>query len=43
MEKQGWVSIWLGNIKEEDSVREYVDLTYDEDDESVPSKIFYRF
>jgi Immunity protein 22 len=44
MEKQGWVSIWLGNIKEEDSsVREYVDLTYDEDGESVPSKFFIDF
>ncbi|SHM57904.1 immunity 22 family protein [Gracilibacillus kekensis] len=31
MEKQGWVSIWLGNINDEDSIGEYVDLTYDED------------
>ncbi|MNJ32626.1 immunity 22 family protein [Paenibacillus bouchesdurhonensis] len=43
MEKQGWVSIWLGNIKEEDSIGEYVDLTYDEDGESVPSKFFIDF
>lgn len=35
MEKQGWVSIWLGNIKEEDSIEKNVDLTYDEDGESV--------
>ena len=43
MEKQGWVSFWLGNIKEEDSIGEYVDLTYDEDGESVPSKFFIDF
>ncbi|MEK5215944.1 immunity 22 family protein [Psychrobacillus sp. FSL H8-0487] len=43
MEKQGWVSIWVGNIKEEDSIEEYVDLTYDEKGESVPSKFFIDF
>ncbi|WP_273128703.1 immunity 22 family protein [Bacillus weihaiensis] len=43
MEKQGWVSIWLGNIKDEDSIGEYVDLTYDEDGESVPSQFFMDF
>ncbi|RIW34295.1 hypothetical protein D3H55_09960 [Bacillus salacetis] len=43
MEKQGWVSIWLGNINDEDSIGEYVDLTYDEDGESVPSQFFIEF
>lgn len=43
MEKQGSVSIWLGTIKEEDSIEDYVDLTYDEDGESVPSKFFIDF
>ncbi|KUR61358.1 MULTISPECIES: immunity 22 family protein [Bacillus] len=43
MEKQGWVSIWLGTIKEGDSIEEYVDLKYDEDGESVPSKFFIDF
>lgn len=43
MEKQGWVSIWLGNFKEENSIREYVDLTYDEDGESIPSQFFIDF
>lgn len=43
MVKQGLVSIWLGNIKKDDSVGEYVDLTYDEDGESVPSKFFIDF
>ncbi|MCM3033912.1 hypothetical protein [Niallia sp. MER 6] len=27
MEKQGWVSIWLGYNNDQDSIREYVDLT----------------
>ncbi|UPO90547.1 immunity 22 family protein [Niallia sp. Man26] len=43
MEKQGWVSIWLGNINDEDSIGEYVDLTYDVDGESVPSQFFIDF
>ncbi|WP_039076054.1 immunity 22 family protein [Bacillus sp. MSP13] len=43
MEKQGWVSIWLGNINDEDSIGEYVDLSYDEDGESVPSQFFIDF
>ncbi|MCZ8533342.1 immunity 22 family protein [Psychrobacillus psychrodurans] len=43
MEKQGWVSIWLGNINDEDSIGECVDLTYDEDGESVPSQFFIDF
>jgi len=43
MEKQGWVSIWVGNIKEEDAIEEYVDLTYDEEGESEPSKFFIDF
>ncbi|WJE46691.1 immunity 22 family protein [Peribacillus frigoritolerans] len=43
MVKQGMVSIWLGNIKNENSIEEYVDLKYDEDGESVPSKFFIDF
>lgn len=43
MEKQGWVSVWLGNINDEDSIGEYVDLTCDEDGESVPSQFFIDF
>ncbi|MFP7392889.1 immunity 22 family protein [Niallia circulans] len=43
MEKQGWVSVWLGNINDEDSIGEYVDLTYDDDGESVPSQFFIDF
>lgn len=43
MEKQGWVSVWLGNINDMDSIEEYVDLTYDENGESVPSQFFIDF
>ncbi|WP_080874121.1 immunity 22 family protein [Oceanobacillus timonensis] len=43
MEKQGWVSIWGGDIKDVDSISEYVDLTYDEGGESVPSPFFVDF
>ncbi|MED3871863.1 immunity 22 family protein [Priestia megaterium] len=43
MEKQGIVSIWLGNIKNQKQLEKYVDLTYDEEGESVPSKFFEDF
>lgn len=43
MENQGWVSVWLGNTEENHSVGDYVDLTYDEDGESVPSQFFIDF
>ncbi|WP_370629667.1 immunity 22 family protein [Fictibacillus sp. 5RED26] len=37
IEKQGIVSIWLGNINTQSHLEEYVNLTYDEDGESFPS------
>ena len=43
MEKQGMVSIWLGNIKTQNQLEKYVNLIYDEDGESVPSKFFVDF
>lgn len=43
MENQGWVSVWLGNIEENHSVGDYLDITYDEDGESVPSQFFIDF
>ncbi|MFU0790810.1 immunity 22 family protein [Virgibacillus proomii] len=43
MEKQGTISIWLGNVKKESFLEEYVNLTYDEEGESVPSKFFIDF
>ncbi|MDQ0233425.1 immunity 22 family protein [Metabacillus malikii] len=43
MEKQGWVSIWLGNSSNEEAISEYVDLTYNEDGEAVPSRFYIDF
>lgn len=43
MEKQGMVSIWLGNIKNQDEIEKYVNLTYDDDGESVTSRFFADF
>jgi hypothetical protein len=43
MEKQGRVSIWLGNIKSQNHLEKYVDITYDEDGESIPSMFFVDF
>ena len=43
MQKQGMVSIWLGNIKAQNYLEKYVDLTYDEDGESEASKFFADF
>ncbi|WP_199794731.1 immunity 22 family protein, partial [Lentibacillus sp. Marseille-P4043] len=43
MEKKGIVSIWLGNVKEEYDLKEYVDLKYDEEGESIPSKFYVDF
>ncbi|MGE7184031.1 immunity 22 family protein [Peribacillus sp. NPDC006672] len=43
MENQGMVSIWLGNLKKENSIEEYVDITYDENGEAIASKFLMDF
>ncbi|KMK95302.1 immunity 22 family protein [Rossellomorea marisflavi] len=43
MEQPGMVSIWLGNMKTQNQLEKYVNLTYDEDGESVPSNFFSDF
>lgn len=43
METHGMVSIWLGNIKTQNELEKYVNLTYGDDGESVPSKFFVDF
>ena len=43
MDKQGSVSIWLGNLKREGDLDEYVTLKYDEDGDSLPSLFFRDF
>ena len=43
MYKQGKVSIWLGNIKNKSLLDGDVDVTYDEDGDSIPSKFYLDF
>ncbi|MCF2132362.1 immunity 22 family protein [Strepomyces sp. STD 3.1] len=43
MEKQGSVSIWLGNVNGRENLEEYVILKYDEDGDSIPSLFFRDF
>ncbi|MCY8233437.1 immunity 22 family protein [Priestia endophytica] len=43
MEKQGSISIWLGNLKGERDLEEYVALKYNEDGDSIPSPFFRGF
>ncbi|RAS72843.1 immunity 22 family protein [Priestia endophytica] len=43
MEKQGSVSIWLGNVKRKEDLEKYVALKYDEDGDSLPSLFFRDF
>lgn len=43
MEKQGSVSIWLGDVKRKEDLEEYVALQYDEDGDSIPSLFFRDF
>ncbi|MBC1639998.1 immunity 22 family protein [Listeria welshimeri] len=43
MERNGKVSIWLGNIEDQESLEKYVNLTYDDDGESVSSRFFLDF
>lgn len=42
MESKGTVSIWLGNI-EEDDLREYTAFVYDDEGECCPSIFFSNF
>jgi len=43
MEKKGMVSLWLGNCLNKEELEKYVDLTYDDEGESVPSKFLLDF
>ncbi|MBA4536290.1 immunity 22 family protein [Bacillus aquiflavi] len=43
MDKHGTVSIWFGNIKNQEALDRYVHLTYDDDGDSVPSRFFLEF
>ncbi|EJV71204.1 MULTISPECIES: immunity 22 family protein [Bacillus] len=43
MEVHGMVSIWLGNMKTQDQLDTYMDVTYDEEGDSIPAKFFVDF
>ncbi|SCC39206.1 immunity 22 family protein [Bacillus mycoides] len=43
MEVHGMVSIWLGNMKTQDQLDTYMDVTYDEEGDSIPARFFVDF
>ncbi|MFE5131124.1 immunity 22 family protein, partial [Bacillus mobilis] len=43
MEVHGMVSIWLGNIKTQDQLDTYMDVTYDEEGDAIPARFFVDF
>ncbi|MGE8057403.1 immunity 22 family protein [Bacillus mycoides] len=43
MEYSGMVSIWLGNMKTQDQLDTYMDITYDEEGDAIPARFFVDF
>lgn len=43
MEKEGFVSLWIGNIDSQDSLDEYTELIYTEEGECLPSTFLADF
>ena len=43
MEVHGMVSIWLGNMKTQDQLDTYTDVTYDEEGDAIPARFFADF
>lgn len=43
MERLGAVSLWLGNCKNENFLRQYVDIKFDETGERIPSTFMNDF
>ncbi|WP_342481509.1 immunity 22 family protein [Paenibacillus sp. FSL L8-0340] len=43
MNNPGAVSLWLGNCRGENSLREYVDIKYDENGDRIPSRFMEDF
>lgn len=37
MEVHGMVSIWIGNMKTQDQLDAYIDVTYDEEGDAIPA------
>lgn len=43
MQKEGKVSLWLGNFSDEESFREFMEIKYTDDGDSIPSKFKEQF
>lgn len=43
MEREGYVSLWIGNTKSEDELLEYVELVYTDDGDCLPSQFLKDF
>lgn len=43
MEREGYVSLWIGNIKTDDELLEYVELVYTDDGDWLPSQFLKDF
>lgn len=43
MQKEGRVSLWLGNFNNEKTFREFMEIKYTDDGDSIPSKFKKQF
>lgn len=43
MQKEGKVSLWLGNFSDEESFREFMEIKYTDDGDSISSKFKKQF
>ncbi|WP_300379998.1 immunity 22 family protein [Clostridium sp.] len=43
MQKEGKVSLWLGNFNSEKTFREFMEIKYTDDGDSIPSKFKKQF
>lgn len=43
MQKEGKVSLWLGSFSDEESFREFMEIKYTDDGDSIPSKFKEQF
>ena len=43
MEKEGYVSLWIGNLESDEKLLEYVELVYTDDGEWLPSQFLQDF
>ena len=43
MEREGYVSLWIGNSKSDEELLEYVELVYTDDGDWLPSQFLQDF